>query len=135
MKKYLIHGGIGFLLSVLLACLRFSGWEPGAQSALRAASDGFTVVGFLYLATAALGKISSTGFFDIFSYGLREGVHFLIPGIKKIPPAFYDYRAEREEKRRQRDEEEGTGRRAALLTGLVLFVLGILFTLLFYAVS
>ncbi|MDE7298061.1 MAG: DUF3899 domain-containing protein [Lachnospiraceae bacterium] len=132
MKKYLIQGGIGIGLSVLLAFWRFSGWEPCSANFLRAASDGFVVVGFLYLAVAALRKVSSTGFFDIFSYGLREGVEFLIPGMRKEASSFYDYKEEKAEKRSQK--EERAGKRAILFTGISLFALGVIFTGLYYAV-
>ena len=135
MKKYLIHGGIGIGLSVLLACWRFSGWEPGIANFLRAASDGFVVVGFLYLAAAALRKVSSTGFFDIFSYGLREGIEFLIPGMgKEERPSFYDYKEEKAEKRSRKEEEGAPGKRAMPVVGIFLFALGVIFTVLYYAV-
>ena len=40
MKKYIVHGGIGIAVSLLLACVRFFGGESkSAADVMRAASD------------------------------------------------------------------------------------------------
>ena len=135
MKKYIVHGGIGIAVSLLLACVRFFGGESkSAADVMRAASDGFTVIGFLYMAFLGLGKISSDGFFDIFSYGVKEGIHMLIPGRNGEVKKYYDYKMEKQEKRLQKEDEQKEKKNAVLFVGIFLFVVGIIFTGLFYAV-
>lgn len=136
MKKYIVHGGIGAGLSILLACLRFFGGESKSTAdIMRAASDGFTVIGFLYMAFFGLGKISSDGFFDIFSYGVKEGIHMLIPGRAGEVKRYYDYKMEKQEKRLQKEQEQKEKKNAILLVGIFLFAAGMIFTGLFYAVT
>ncbi len=134
MKKYMIQGAIGIVLSLLLTWYRYTGFEAGAQSIVRAASDGFCVVGFLYVAFAILKKISGTGFFDIFSYGAKEAVHFILPGMTKENGRYYDYRLEKDAKRAERVKTDSKSSMVLLITGSVLFVIGVIFTVLFYVV-
>ncbi len=134
MKKYMIQGAIGVALALFLTWYRYTWFEAGLQSVVRAASDGFCVVGFLYVAVAILGKISGTGFFDIMSYGAREAVRFIVPGMTKENGKFYDYRVEKDEKRAERAKKDPNSKNVRLIIGIVLFVIGVIFTALFYAV-
>lgn len=75
--------------------------QPGYLSA-RYLSDGFFVAGLLIAGIGGLVWISSTGFFDIFSYGFHS-LLVLFSSLRnpKDHEKYYDYKTMREEKRGQ----------------------------------
>lgn len=67
---------------------------------LRCASDALFVPAVLWLGLAGLMWVSTTGFFDIFSYAFKS-LLVLFSTLKKPSDlgSFYDYKLEKEEKR------------------------------------
>ena len=61
-------------------------------------SDGFFVAGLMMTGVGVLNLIGSTGFFDIFAYGVRTLLSHFTP--QKDFPKYYDYKAERAENRK-----------------------------------
>lgn len=75
-------------------------------SVFHALSDGFFVTGLLNLGFGALIWISTTGFFDIFSYSAKSILNFFIPrsmmermGMTRTSGDFYEYKVKKQEKR------------------------------------
>lgn len=129
-KKILIQIAVGAVLAFLIM------WGRGLFSAETAADrvlvvcDGCTVTAFLYLGMGALLWVSDTGFFDIFAYAVQKGAHALIPGrIHDNLPAYYDYKMQKQEKRKQR-----VGR-STLFTGLLFLIISILLTAVWYLLA
>lgn len=92
----LIAAGLG-----VLAALAFGlSAAPNVNEACRCLSDGFFVVGVLYGGLGALIAISTTGIFDIISYGFKS---LLVLFTALRDPAkhdsFYEYKMKKEEKR------------------------------------
>lgn len=103
-KKSLIRIGITVVVGALIAwgAAAARGLKPGIGTALtlRYWSDGCFVAAVLIGSIGALTWISTTGLFDIFSYGFSAAVRMFIPfGRKKDIMPFYDYKTYRAEKR------------------------------------
>ena len=65
-------------------------------------SDGAFTAAVLIGGLGLLVWIASTGFFDIYAYGFRSMVHHLLPftGLKS-PGKYYEFKTERDAKRRK----------------------------------
>lgn len=103
-KKRLLLIGVTTAVGILIAWGAASarGLKPGVGTvmALRYWSDGCFVAAILIGGVGALTWISTTGLFDIFSYGISAAIRMFIPfGRKKDIMPFYDYKTYRAEKR------------------------------------
>ena len=102
--KGLITLAIGLMLSGAVAVWQgFSLSIPAALMA-RTLSDGFFVAGLLFTGLGALVWVSTTGFFDIFTYAGKSLLVLFSPmkqpeKLKK----FYEYKADKDEKRKKAD--------------------------------
>jgi len=114
--------GIGLIAAALIAVSQFHasdpkntifadyynsiGWEnaPGeAQRVCMAISDGLMVVGVMLAGVGLLAWISTTGFFDMLSYGFSSLKVLVMPFARqKARPRFYDYKVAKQEKRKER---------------------------------
>ena len=131
-KKWLIWAGILIVEAVIaLLIARHQGLNADNEFALNARylSDGCFVVGFMATGIGALTWISTTGFFDMMSYGVVYGVRALIGlfGGNRRPQNkdFYDYKTEKDEKR-------GKPVYGLLICGLVFIALSVLFLSMYY---
>lgn len=121
---YVIWAAAGLILCVSVA------WAGGAFSSadpvelFQHLSDAFFIPGALFLALGLLSRIGHTGMFDILSYGLR--VIFSHFTLKKRPASFYDFKQEKQEKRGER------WNKPALVVGLILFAISVVFLILYY---
>ena len=98
--KYGAALGAGALISIAAAFARgFAAGQPGYLAA-RYFSDGFFVAGLILSGLGGLIWISSTGFFDMLSYGFHS-LLVLFSGLKKpeTHESFYDYKTRRDERR------------------------------------
>ena len=98
---FLIALGAGAVLAAVIALLR--GMGSGNTTAVNAGimSDGFFVVGVLMAGVGALMAISGkTDFFDMLSYGGRSLLK-LIPFMRQKTQTFYDYKLEKQAKRKE----------------------------------
>ncbi len=131
-KKWLIWTGVLVVEAVIaLLIARHQGLNAGNTFQLNARylSDGCFVIGFMISGIGALTWISTTGFFDMMTYGVQYGVRALIGlfGGNRRPKNqdFYDYKTERDEKR-------GKPMYALLICGLVFIALSALFLGIYY---
>lgn len=97
------------------------------QRIMAALSDGFFITGVLLASVGLLTWISSTGFFDMLSYGLRALTSLVPFKPPKKPKPFYDYKMEREEKRKK-------PLNSMLIVGGAYLLLAVVFTVLYYNV-
>lgn len=141
-KKYLVQAIVALALSVSVMVSR-GAFAAGAAAADRimAISDGFTVSALLFICMGILVWVSTTGFFDIFSYAFKKAARVFVPGAYAGETAnYYTYVTGQKDKRKgkqQRREEAGletTSEKSTLIVGLVCLVLSVLFWGLWYAV-
>lgn len=107
MKKNLLKYGIpaliGAAITIAVAMSQGLG-QVGAAMAMKALSDGCFVTTVLMGGMGALVWVSTTGFFDIFTYAGKSLLVLFSPmkqpeKLKK----FYEYKADKDEKRKKAD--------------------------------
>lgn len=107
------------------------GWDRApdvAQRACMGVSDGLMTVGICLAGVGFLVWISSTGFFDMISYGFASlKVMFTPFGNPKTHPRFYDYKTVKQENRK-------SGRTLILYLGLGFLAAAAVFAGLYYIV-
>ncbi len=109
------------------------GFDPSMTPAwwCRSFSDGFFLAAMLFIGFGGLMWVSTTGFFDMFSYGFSS-LLVLFTGWKnpKEHKHFYEYKMEKEAKR------EGKGWPASILfVGLGCLVLSLLLLGCYYMIG
>ncbi len=131
-KNTWLAGGVQAAVALLLAYLaaKARGLNGAADAAwiCRYLSDGFFVSALLHCGFGLLIWVSTTGFFDIMSYGFSS-LLVLFTGWKnpKEHKQFYDYKCEKEAKR------EGKGwPKMTLVIGLICLDLSVLMLFLYY---
>lgn len=124
--KYVITAVIGVGLAAAVSV--WQGFAPGQAPALAARhlSDGFFVAGLLLAGLGALVWVSSTGFFDMLSYGVHSLlVLFSVLRRPEEHMSFYEYKLEKDQKR-------GKPMVHLLIVGLFLIALSVLCLVLYY---
>lgn len=126
-KAWLIQLAVGLLLVGALICFRDIPEERADR--LRAVDDIFTIVALLYLCIGALLWVSTTGFFDIFGFAVKRGLHALIPGmVNDTVGDYYEYRESRRLRRRSRSLK------STFFVGVVLLLVSICLTIWWYMI-
>ena len=121
---YMVWAAAGLIIFLAVA------WAGGVFSSddpvelFRHLSDAFFVPGVFFSSLGLLSRIGRTGLFDILSYGTMIIFSHFTP--KKRPASFYDFKQEKQEKRGE------SWNKPALVVGLILFVLSIVFLILYY---
>lgn len=142
LKKYLVQAIVALVLSVSVMVSR-GAFAAGATSADRimAISDGFTVTALLFIGFGVLVWISTTGFFDIFSYAMKKAARVFVPGAYAHETAnYYTYVTGQKDKRKSKKERreeaglESSSQKSTLIVGLVCLALSMIFWGLWYAV-
>ena len=124
---YLLGGTVALAVALLIALGRGLSPAQSLPENCRDLSDGFFVAGGMMVCVGLLSLISTTGFFDIFSYGMRTLVSHFVP--QKNPEGtgkFYDYKTARAEKRKK-------PLHAALHVGLICIAISVMFLIGYYA--
>lgn len=137
LKGYAIQIGAAALLSAALVAYRIGELPATAEGRLRVFCDAFFIVGMLYFCIGALIWVSTTGFFDIFSYAFRKGAHALIPGrVSDTVGGFYEYKLGKQEKRSKKGSGAGgrSGKASTLLIGILLLAVSAVLTALWYGI-
>lgn len=117
------------LAAVMIA--RYQGLDAAQTLSMNARflSDGCFVVGLLMTGVGLLTWVSTTGFFDMLSYGVIYGVRAVVGlfGGSRKPndQTFYDYKMAKEEKR-------GAAQYAILVSGIVFIALSVVFLMTYY---
>ena len=120
---------VDFALALLIAFSRYNGHPADYDvSVVYALADGFFVIGFLNFSFGVLIRISTTGFFDIFSYNAKAILNFFIPRfVQKDEGGYYEYKARKAEKRKS-----GSIMRELIWIGLGLLLIALVFNILVY---
>ena len=141
-KKYLVQAVVALALSVAVMASR-GAFAAGVTAADRvmAISDGFTATALLFICLGGLIWVSTTGFFDIFSYAFKKAARVFVPGAYAGETAnYYTYvtgqRNKRKSKKERREEAglEETSEKSTLIIGLIFLALCFVFWGLWYAV-
>ena len=128
--KVIVQIGVGLLLAFLIMWYQGLFVVTKLSDIIMAIADGFTVVAVLYLGIGSLMWISSTGFFDIFGFAVKRGLHAILPGmIQECEGNYYEYKVQKNEKRK------GFTEHLTLKLGLVFLVISIILTAVWYAVA
>ncbi|NLX82926.1 MAG: DUF3899 domain-containing protein [Clostridiales bacterium] len=129
-RKWLTRSIIMLVLfAVSFAIAYHQGFRWGLPFVINAhpLSDGFFVVGLFVTSVGLLVWISSTGFFDIFTYAFRSMLVMFTPFVKPENfPNFYDYKTMRADKRQKAEF-------TTLVMGLVFIVLSLLMLWIYYS--
>ncbi|MCM1102519.1 MAG: DUF3899 domain-containing protein [Clostridium sp.] len=129
-KSYVIQAVAGLTLSVFVMYGQGVFTRENTADVIRGVCDGFSVTALLYVAVGMLLWVSTTGFFDIFGFAVRKGLHHLIPVFTRDDPGgFYEYKQDREERRGAKPQ------RSTLLVGLVFLAVSIALTIVWYGVA
>ncbi len=126
MKKYLIQLIVGIGIAIAIMYYRMPQMTEGISGIMMAMSDGFAVVGLLYFGFGGLMLVSTTGFFDIFSYAFKKGAHAFVPNYGADLGNYYDYKMERKETRSKETEK------STLILGVIFLLVSGLFTMIWY---
>lgn len=95
---------IAFALAIALGVAMYQGFDLAAGIGMncRHLSDGFFVAGVLFTGLGLLTWVSTTGFFDMFSFAIKRAAEMLMPWVRlKDRPNFYEYKMEKEAKRKK----------------------------------
>lgn len=129
-KSMIIQIVVGLTLSLLVMFWQGVFTRGNAADIVRGVCDGFTVTALLYVALGMLFWSSTTGFFDIFGFAFRKGLHHILPVFMHDDPGgYYEYKVDKEEKRQVKP------RRSTLLVGLLFLAVSIVLTLVWYGIA
>lgn len=130
-RKQWIAIGISLVLAVLMMLARGVLSAETTADRILAVCDGFSIVGVLEVCFGLLLWVAGEGFFDSITYAAKSAAHMLIPGrARQSHKTFYDYKQEKAEKRMNRSAAG-----VVLRSGIVLLVLGVVFTVIWYQVA
>lgn len=94
----------------------------------RCLSDGLFVSAVLFIGFGLLIWVAATGFFDIFSYGVKSLLMLFSPLKRaKEHPHYYEYKCEKASKRGDKPATHTT-----LLTGMIALVLSLILLAMYY---
>lgn len=128
--KYYVQAGLGLVLAFAVMVSRGLFSKPSVADKVMAVGDGFTVAAVLYLGMGALIWISSTGFFDIFSYAVKKAAHAIVPGmVEDDAGRYYEYKVEKEAKRKK-----GVFEHFTLKLGFIFLIISAILLFVWYQV-
>lgn len=129
-KKYIIQSLIALAFAVtLMWCCGVLETETVADR-VKAVCDGFSVAALLYISMGAILWVSTTGFFDIFSYAFKKGAHAIIPvTFQDMPRGYYEYKMEKNANRKERTHW------FTLVLGGIMLVISLILTAVWYHVA
>lgn len=117
----------GLLIVFLVMSARGAFKAEKTAEVVMAVGDGFTVAAFLYLGTGALVWVASTGWFDIFGFAVKRGIHAILPNFfPEETDGYYEYKVKKAEKRKEFTEY------LALKLGGIFLLISLLLTLVWY---
>ena len=126
--KYGVAIGIGAAFVGLIVSLRdFTVMSESEK--IKNWADAFTIPGVIYVMLGIMVWISTTGFFDMLSYGLSRAGRMFVPFLsaKRNDETFYDYKV-------RKNSDRFSGYSFMFIVGAIFIVIGVVFTILFYTV-
>lgn len=131
-KKWIFWSALAAVETVAAGMIaRYQGLDATQSLSVNARflSDGCFVVGLVMTGVGLLTWVSTTGFFDMLSYGVIYGVRAFVGlfGGNRKPndQTFYDYKTAKDEKR-------GAAQYAILVSGIVFIALSVGFLAIYY---
>lgn len=125
LKKYIISFVIlGVSTWFILALREFSQADAATVRYLNLA-DAFTIPGVIMLMAGVLVWVSTTGNFDMLTYGLLRAKEAFIPSPTAKDEKFYDYKMRKEKKRIK-------GYSFLFISGGIYMIPAIIFNILYY---
>lgn len=125
LKRYIIAFLILGISSILILSLReYSGADAAAVRYLNLA-DAFTIPSVVMLMVGILVWLSTTGTFDMFSYGLSRAKQSFIPSPQYKDEKFYDYKMRKE-------KERAKGYSFLFVSGVIYMIPAVVFNILYY---
>ncbi len=101
LKEYLFATLFAIIAIVAVAWIRGAFSSDDIKTLCMGIGDGLFVAGVLYAGVGLLIKISTTGQFDIFGYGIRSLKYLFTPTKKnRDEGGYYEYTLKRKERRR-----------------------------------
>ncbi len=122
--EYITYIAVGMIIFFVSAAI----WQLFTQTdplmIVKILSDSFTLPGALFIGVALLGWISSKGVFDIFGYSMKGLFSLWKKESYYKQESFYDYRVQKDEKRKPFNLP-------MLLVGLVFLLFGVVMMIAF----
>ena len=131
-KKTLISLAVQLVIALVIAIpvALGQGFSLQGEAALncRWLSDGFFVSAVIFIGMGGLFWVSTTGFFDIFSYGFKS-LFVLFSPLKKARefPHYYEYKCEKDAKREGKPISH-----TVLVAGLICLAVSLVCLALYY---
>ncbi len=125
--SFMTAAAAGLLIALVSATLWGIFEETDALRIIKIMADCTTLPGVLFIGFALLGWVGSKGMFDLFGYSwysFKGLFHSDARRAEEGRKTYYDYRMEKEEKRKPLSLP-------LLLTGLGFLAVGVVFTVLF----
>lgn len=93
---------LALTIAVSVAVHQGFAMEKSAALNCRYLSDGLFAAGVMFTGLGLLTWISTTGFFDMFAFAVKRAAEMLLPWVRiKDRPNFYEYKMEKEAKRKK----------------------------------
>ena len=124
-KKYIGAFGLMGAATCLILYIREHSSELAKDIFYLNLADAFTIPAVVVLMIGVLIWISTTGSFDMFSYGFSRAANMLIPFKKYDDEKFYDYKMRMNEKRAK-------GYAFLFIAGGIYLIPAIVFNILYY---
>lgn len=127
-KKYLVSFGTMGAMSVLCLVIREHWNEESISVRLVNLTDAFTIPSVVIVMLGALVWVSTTGFFDMLTYGTRRAANALFPFYRYEYVPFYDYKVKKDSKRI-------TGYSFMFISGGIYFIPAIVFMIIYSIIA
>ena len=120
--------GIALMIAIPVAVSQGFALDGAAYLNCRWLSDGFFVSAVIFVGLGGLFWVSTTGFFDIFSYAFKS-LFVLFSPLKKAKefPHYYDYKCEKDAKREGKPISH-----TVLVVGLICLAVSLICLALYY---
>lgn len=124
--KYVMASATGLILAFAIMYWQGITLAETTQEIMQTASDGFFVVGLLYVGLGLLFVAAHAGTLDIITYGFRSVIWLFTPFAKsRDEGGFYEYKMKKKEKRKAIPF-------FLIWVGLAFIALSVLFLILYY---
>lgn len=125
LKKYGICFGVASVITFLVFWIKgFFTHSVGVN--IQILSDGFYISGMMMLFVAGMMYVSGEGALIGIGYVMKSVVQFFVPMGRKYHETYADYRERKIGKAKPQSDS------AILVTGLIFFLIGIIFAVIWY---
>lgn len=101
--KYTIASALGAMVAFLIMWWQGIFVSPDTQTVFQRISDGFFVIGVLYVGFGLMFWIASEGILDIVGYGFKSLVYLFTPRrLNRDSGGYYEYKQKKYEERKKK---------------------------------